>query len=63
MISQHNVHLKNGAQDAAVLVDLVGALPQRVGRHRRDRHGVADVAGDLCRRVIGLPGVKFNALK
>src|ERR1700675_4150866 len=34
-------------QDAAVLADLVGALPQRVRRHRRDRHGLADVAGNL----------------
>jgi hypothetical protein len=35
------------AQDAAVLADLVGALPQRFGWHRRDRHGLADAAGDL----------------
>ena len=35
------------AQDAAILADLGGALPQRVGGHRRHRHGLADAAGDL----------------
>ena len=39
------------AQDAAVLADLVGAVPERVGRHRRDRHGLADVAGNLRRQA------------
>ena len=39
------------AQDAAVLADLVGAVPERVGRHRRDRHGLADAAGDLRRQA------------
>ena len=37
------------AQDAAVLADLARALPQRLGRHRRDRHGLAHAAGDLRR--------------
>src|SRR5262249_52504397 len=41
-------------QDAAVLADLVGALPERVGRHRRHRHGVTDVAGNL-RRLADRP--------
>ena len=39
------------AQDAAVLADLVGALPERVGGHRRDRHGLADAAGNLRRQA------------
>ena len=39
------------AQDAAVLADLVGALPERLRRHRRHRHGLADAAGDLCRQA------------
>ena len=39
------------AQDAAVLADLVGADAERVGRHRRDRHGLADAAGDLRRQA------------
>ena len=42
------------AQDAAVLADLVGALPERLRRHRRDRHGLADAAGDL-RRLADRP--------
>ncbi len=44
------------AQDTAILVDLVGTLPERVGRHRRDRHGVANVAGNLCRFTGRLAG-------
>ena len=51
MITQHHVHLEGRAQDAAVLADLVGALPERVRRHRRDRHGLADAAGDLRRQA------------
>ncbi len=39
------------AQDAAILADLVGADPERFCRHRRDRHGFADVAGDLRRQA------------
>ena len=39
------------AQDAAVLADLVGALPERLGGHRRDRHGLADAAGNLRRQA------------
>ena len=39
------------AQDAAVLADLVGALPQRVGGHRCDRHGLANAAGNLRRQA------------
>ena len=39
------------AQDAAVLADLVGADPERLRRHRRDRHGLADVAGNLRRQA------------
>jgi MFS family permease len=35
------------AQDQAVLADLGRALPERVGRHRRHRHGLADAAGNL----------------
>ena len=39
------------AQDAAVLADLVGAVPERFRRHRRDRHGLADAAGNLRRQA------------
>ena len=49
MITQHHVHLEGRSQDAAVLADLVGAVPQRLRRHRRHRHGLADAAGDLRR--------------
>ena len=45
----HSVHYRDAPQDEAVLVDLGGALPERQRRHRRDRHGVADAAGDLRR--------------
>ena len=54
MISRHNVAPEERAQDAAVLADLVGALPERLRRHRRDRHGVADAAGNL-RRLADRP--------
>jgi MFS family permease len=33
------------------LADLVGAVPERLRRHRRDRHGVADVAGNFWRQA------------
>ena len=49
MITHGVVASRRRAQDAAVLADLGGALPQRLGRHRRARDGVADVAGDLRR--------------
>ena len=42
------------AQDAAVLADLGRAVPERQRRHRRDRHGLADAAGDL-RRLADRP--------
>ena len=48
------------AQDAAVLADLVGALPQRVGRHRRDRHGLADAAGNLRRQADRTAGCRLQ---
>ena len=37
------------AEDAAVLADLVGALPQRHRRHRRARPGLGDEPGDVPR--------------
>ena len=40
------------AQDRAVLADLGGALPQRLGRHRHHRRRRADVAGDLRRQAV-----------
>ena len=60
MISQNNVHLERRAQDAAVLADLVGALPQRVGGHRRDRHGFADAAGNLRRQADRIARRRFQ---
>ena len=49
MITQHQVASARCAQDQAVLADLGGAVSQRQRRHWRDRHGVADVAGNLRR--------------
>ena len=46
---------RQGLEDAAVLADLGGAVPQRHRRHRRDRHGLADAAGDLRRRCWSAP--------
>ena len=46
-------------QDRAVLADLGRALPQRLGRHRHHRRGLADVAGDLRRTLFGDPSVGF----
>ena len=40
------------AQDRAVLADLGGAVPQRLGRHRHHRRRRADVAGDLRRAAV-----------
>ena len=37
-------------------------MPERVGRHRRDRHGLADAAGDLRRQPDRPAGRNFNAL-
>ena len=48
------------AQDTAVLADLVGALPERVRRHRRDRHGLADVAGNLRRQADRIAGCRIQ---
>ena len=42
------------AQDAAVLADLGRALSQCQRRHRGDRHGLADAAGDF-RRIADRP--------
>ena len=37
----------SGAEDAAILADLVGAVPQRHRRHRRARPGLGDEPGDV----------------
>ena len=37
----------SGAEDAAVLADLVGAVPQRHRGHRRARSGIGDEPGDV----------------
>jgi len=50
------------AQDPQFWFDLVGPLHERVGRHRGHWHGFSDVAGNFSGNLIGLPGVKFNAL-
>src|SRR5262249_49924822 len=38
-------------QNATILADLVGAVFERVGWHRRYRHGVANATGDLRRQA------------
>ena len=35
-------------------------MPERVGRHRRDRHGLADVAGDLRRQADRIAGPRLQ---
>ena len=40
------------AQDRAVLADLGGALPQRLGRHRHHRRRLAHAAGDFRRQAV-----------
>ncbi len=40
-------HRRRSLPHATVLAALDGALPQRLRRHRRDRHGFADAAGDI----------------
>ena len=49
LITTQNVYRLRGAEDAAVLADLVGALPERHGRHRRARPGLGDEPGDVPR--------------
>ena len=44
--TQQRVRL-SGAEDAAVLADLVGAVPERHRRHRRARPGLGDEPGDV----------------
>ena len=41
---------ERGVEDAAVLADLGGAVPERHRGHRHHRHGVADAAGSVRRR-------------
>ena len=48
------------AQDAAVLADLGGAVPERQRRHRRHRHGLAHAAGDLRRRADRPADIGFS---
>ena len=43
--------LEDAHKTQAVLADLGGADAQRVRRHRRHRHGLADAAGDFRRRA------------
>ena len=52
MITTGHVHLKDAHKTAAVLADLGGALPQRLGRHRHHRRRLADAAGDLRRQAV-----------
>ena len=42
-----DVYVYRGAEDAAVLADLVGALPERDRRHRRARPGLGDEPGNV----------------
>ena len=47
------------AQDAAILADLVGAVFERLGRHRRDRRCLADVTGNLRRQADRTSGARL----
>ena len=51
MITANQRAPRGRTQDAAVLAAVAHALPQRVGRHRHHRRGLADAAGDLRRRA------------
>ena len=55
MITTGHVAPQGRAQDQAILADLGGALPQRLGRHRHYRRRRADVAGDLRRALVRRP--------
>ena len=48
-ITTNDVYRLSGAEDAAVLADLVGAVPERDGGHRRARPGLGDEPGDVPR--------------
>ena len=61
MITQQQRAPARRAQDAAVLADLAGALPERLRRHRRHRHGLADAAGDLRRLADRPAGRRLHA--
>jgi len=41
MIAGKQVHLKDAHKTKQFWLDLGGAVPERIGRHRRDRHGFA----------------------
>ena len=55
-LQRHDHHRQRAsqgrAQDAAILADLGGALPQRLGRHRHYRRRLAHAAGDLRRQAV-----------
>ena len=59
MITQRQRPSQGRAQDAAVLADLGGAVPECVGRHRRARHGLADAAGNLRRLADRQAGARL----
>ncbi len=51
MISEHHVHLDDAHKTPQFWLIWWVLVSERVGRHRRDRHGLADVAGDLRRQA------------
>src|SRR5262249_43252777 len=50
------------AQDAAILADLVGAVFERLGRHRRDWRSSPMLQEIFGGKLIGHPELGFNAL-
>ena len=52
MITHRQCASQGCAQDPAVLADLGGALPQRLGRHRHHRRRLANAPGDLRRQAV-----------
>ena len=51
MITPRNVHLKDALEHAAVLAAVGRAVPERDGRHRHSRHGLAAAAGSVRRQA------------
>ena len=51
MITEHHVHLNDAHKTPQFWLIWWVLDAERVGRHRRDRHGLADAAGNLRRQA------------
>jgi MFS family permease len=53
MITQRHVHVSVAWKTPQFAPGVAGAVPERFGRYRHSGHGLAAVAGSVCRQVAG----------